>query len=160
MTYHFYFFAFCIIVYILFFENLMEIIIAVWESIRRIISAMLFMLFVFYIYSSLSFTYFRDDYSQNIPNSCDTMYNCLITIADQWHKNNALGGFLLFQVLAIEQDGTFKVSWGRFVFDMVFFIVVPTLLLNIVSGIIIDNFAEKRSKRDKLDDYQHSKCYV
>ena len=138
----------------------MEIILAIWEPIGRIASALLFMLCVFYIYSALSFTQYREDYSQNIPNSCDTMYNCLITIADQWYKNNALGGFLSNQAPAIEQDGSFKVSWGRFIFDLIFFIIVPTLLVNIISGIIIDNFAEKRSKRDKLDEYQHSKCFV
>ena len=59
MTYSFYFFVFCIIVDILFFDYLMEIILVIWEPIERITSALLFMLCVFYIYSALSFTQYR-----------------------------------------------------------------------------------------------------
>ena len=58
------------------------------------------------------------------------------------------------------QNSTFKVNWGRFIFDLIFFIAVPTLLVNIISGIIIDNFGERRSKRDELREYQQSKCFV
>ena len=58
------------------------------------------------------------------------------------------------------QNSTFKVNWGRFFFDLIFFIAVPTLLVNIISGIIIDNFGERRSKRDELREYQQSRCFV
>ena len=49
---------------------------------------------------------------------------------------------------------------GRFTFDLIFFIVVPTLLINLIFGIIIDNFAERRAKSDKMRENQLSKCFV
>ena len=160
MTVHFYYFVFCIIIAIIYVDSLMEVILAIWVPKYRIAWTLLLTLGVLYIYAALSFTQFRNDYSQNIPNSCDSVYNCLITISDQWYKNNALGGFLSTQVPAIVQDSTFKVNWGRFFFDLIFFIAVPTLLVNIISGIIIDNFGERRSKRDELKEYQRSRCFV
>ena len=160
MTIHFYYFVFCIIVAIIYVDSLMEVILAIWVPKYRIAWTLLLTLGVLYIYAALSFTQFRKDYSQNIANSCDSVYNCLITISDQWYKNNALGGFLSTQVPAIVQNSTFKVNWGRFFFDLIFFIAVPTLLVNIISGIIIDNFGERRSKRDELREYQQSRCFV
>ena len=160
MTVRFYYFVFCIIIAIIYVDNLMEVILAIWVPKDRIAWTLLLTLGVLYIYAALSFTQFRDDYSNNIPNSCDSVYNCLITISDQWYKNNALGGFLSMQSSAIVQNSTFKVNWGRFFFDLIFFIAVPTLLVNIVSGIIIDNFGERRSKRDELREYQLSRCFV
>ena len=160
MTVHFYYFVFCIIVAIIYVDSLMEVILAIWVPKYRIAWTLLLTFGVLYIYAALSFTQFRNDYSQNIANSCDSVYNCLITISDQWYKNNSLGGFLSTQVPAIVQDSTFKVNWGRFFFDLIFFIAVSTLLVNIISGIIIDNFGERRSKRDELREYQRSRCFV
>ena len=99
-------------------------------------------------------------YSQNISNSWDTVFNCYITIADQWYKNNGLGGFLSINAPAISLNNSFSINWGRFSFDLIFFIVVPTLLINIIFSIIIDNFAERRSKRDQLRENQLSQCFV
>ena len=160
MILNFYFFVFCIIIIFIYSDNLMEVVLAIWEPKYRIAWTLLLTLCVLYIYSALSFTQFREDYSLSIPESCDTMYNCLITIIDQWYKNGDLGGFLSNAVPAIQEEGTFKINWGRFLFDLMFFIIVPTLLINIVSGIIIDNFGERRGKRDQLSEYQHSRCFV
>ena len=160
MIVHFYFFVFCIIILVIYVDSLMEVVLALWIPKYRIAWTLLLTLCVLYVYSAISFTQFRNNYSQNIPNSCDTIYDCLITITDQWYKNGDLGAFLSNQVPAIQENSTFHVSWGRFFFDLVFFIVVPTLLVNIVSGIIIDNFGERRSKRDQLTEFQRSRCFI
>ena len=103
---------------------------------------------------------FRNDYSQNISNSCESVFDCYVTIVDQWYKNNGLGGFLSTNVPAISLNNKFNINWGRFIFDLIFFVVVPTLLINLIFGIIIDNFAERRAKSDKMRENQLSKCFV
>ena len=160
MIIHFYFFVFWIIILVIYVDSLKEVVLALWVPKDRIAWTLLLVLCVLYVYSAISFTQYRNDYSQNIPNSCDTMYDCLITIADQWYKSGNLGSFLSNQVPAIQEYSTFHVSWGRFFFDLVFFIIVSTLLVNIVSGIIIDNFGERRSKRDQLAEFQRSRCFI
>ena len=52
----------------------MEVILAIWVPKDRIAWTLLLTLGVLYIYAALSFTQFRDDYSNNIPNSCDSVY--------------------------------------------------------------------------------------
>ena len=160
ISYRPYFFIFCIIVFIIYSNSLMEVVLALWKPKERILWTLFLTMCVFYIYSVISLALFRNDYSQNISNSWDTVFNCYVTIADQWYKNNGLGGFLSINVPAISKNSKFSINWGRFSFDLIFFIVVPTLLINIIFSIIIDNFAETRSKRDRLREIQLSQCFV
>ena len=155
-----YFFIFCIIVFITYSNSLMEVVLALWVPKERIIWTIILTMCVIFIYSVISLTMFRNDYSQNISNSWDSVFDCYVTIVDQWYKNNGLGGFLSINVPAISLNSKFNINWGRFIFDLIFFIVVPTLLINLISGIIIDNFGERRVKRDNLKAKQLSQCFV
>ena len=155
-----YFFIFCIIVFIIYSNSLMEVVLALWVPKYRILWTIILIMGVIYIYSVISFTLFRIDYSQNISNSWESVFDWYVTIVDQWYKNNGLGGFLSTNVPAISLNNKFNINWGRFIFDLIFFVVVPTLLINLIFGIIVDNFAERRSKRDKMRENQLSKCFV
>ena len=160
ISYRPYFFVFCIIAFLIYSNSLMEVVLALWIPKHRILWTLFLTMCVIYIYSVLSLALFRNDYSQNISNSWDTVFNCYVTIADQWYKNNGLGGFLSINAPAISLNNSFSVNWGRFSFDLIFFIVVPTLLINIIFSIIVDNFAERRAKRDQLRENQLSQCFV
>ena len=160
MTYHYYFFVFCLIVFIIYFDILKEIVLAIWVPRKRIQWTVIIMMTIIFIYSVLSFIFLRNDYSQNILNSWDYIFNCYVTIVDQWYKNHGLGAFLSTNVPAITQNGKFNINWGRFSFDLIFFILVQKLLIIIIFGIIIDNFAERRTKRDHLKECQRSQCFV
>jgi len=46
------------------------------------------------------------------------------------------------------------------VFDLSFFLVVITVLLNIIFRIIIDTFAELRDKKKKTDDDIKNVCFI
>ena len=48
----------------------------------------------------------------------------------------------------------------RFTTDMVYFIFFDLLFSNIVSGIMIDTFAELRAKREEMDDDKKNFCYI
>ena len=64
-----YFFIFCIIVFIIYSKSLMEVVLALWVPRRRILWTIILTMGVIYIYSVISLTMFRNDYSQNISNS-------------------------------------------------------------------------------------------
>lgn len=46
-----------------------------------------------------------------------------------------------------ENNPSFTVYWARAIFDIIFFVVVTTLGLNIVVAILVDRFSELRSER-------------
>ncbi len=45
-------------------------------------------------------------------------------------------------------------------FDLLFFIIVLVLLLNIVFGIIIDTFTSLRDAKNEREDYLKNKCFL
>ena len=44
-------------------------------------------------------------------------------------------------------EPSFNIYWARSIFDLLFFIIITTLGLNIVVAIIVDRFSELRSER-------------
>ena len=48
----------------------------------------------------------------------------------------------------------------RAVFDLVFFILVVIIVLNIVFGIIIDSFAELRDHQNAMNEDMRNKCFI
>lgn len=48
----------------------------------------------------------------------------------------------------------------RFATDMIYFIFFDLLFGNIVSGKMIDTFAELRSQREEMTDDKKNKCYI
>ena len=158
--YRSYFFIFCIFMFKIYSNSLKVVVLALWVPKYRILWVIILTMCVIYIYSVISLTMFRNDYSKNISNSCESVFDFNVTIVDQWYKNNSLRGFLSDNVPAISLNNKFSINWGRFTFDLIFFIVVPTLLINLIFDIIIDNFAERRTKRDNLKANQLSQCFV
>lgn len=137
----------------------MEVLRAVWQPKWRIIVTFLMVILIMYLYAVISFVMFENDFKKNIEDSCQNIFGCFIVIFDSWYKDG-LGGFLSEESPATAEDGTYKARWGRIIFDFMFFLIVPTLLINILSGIIIDNFAERRSNRDMIKQRQQSQCYI
>ena len=46
-----------------------------------------------------------------------------------------------------QPEPSFTIYWARSIFDLLFFIIITTLGLNIVVAIIVDRFSELRSER-------------
>ena len=57
-------------------------------------------------------------------------------------------------------DSTVAKYWGRYVFDLSFFIIVIILLLNLLFGIIIDAFADLRDERNMIEEDIREKCFI
>ena len=76
--------------------------------------------------------------------SCDTLISCMITLITS--------GVI----------GTSMSHWDpiKFILDTLYFVFFALLFSNIVSGIMIDTFAELRDKRVKIEDDMKNFCYI
>jgi inositol 1,4,5-triphosphate receptor type 1/inositol 1,4,5-triphosphate receptor type 3 len=75
---------------------------------------------------------------------CDSVIDCILDL----FVSGKIGGTMK----------RFKLV--RFIADLIFFVFFGLLLSNIVSGIMIDTFAELRNKRDQMHDDKKNKCYI
>lgn len=99
-----------------------------------------------YIFSLIFYdTYALDIMAEKDPDeSCDTIISCIMDL----YVSGTIGG-------SVEE---FK--FVRFMTDLIYFIFFGLLFGNIVSGIMIDTFAELRSKREEMNDDKKNKCYI
>ena len=65
-----------------------------------------------------------------------------------------MGGDLAYEYANFEYFGL------RALFNLLFFIIVNTLLMNIVFGIIVDTFSELRDEKFQTEDQMKNYCFI
>mmetsp|Transcript_31213 Transcript_31213/g.30746 ORF Transcript_31213/g.30746 Transcript_31213/m.30746 type:complete len:457 (-) Transcript_31213:46-1416(-) len=158
---NFFWFAFVITYLTLFSPQILEVTAAIWMPRQRIISTVVLSSIILYWFAVIAYVYFGNDFHEIVGGSNQSMTRMLVVIFDSWYKFG-LGNFLSDNGMPAIQDSNYdyEAKTGRILFDFLFFFVVPTLLLSILSGIIIDNFFERRSQRDTINERQNDQCFV
>jgi hypothetical protein len=87
-----------------------------------------------------------------------SMMHCFLSTVNYGIRGGGgIGEFLPTQTAAPENIQGF---YFRSIYDLTFFLIIITILLNIIFGIIIDSFAQLRGqKMDMLED-QKNKCFI
>ena len=143
-----------------------------------------------YIYSIFGFAMFRDrykiggplvqvyDYSlaaQQTPNPeyfmCSSLWWCFLShlsisipnggvnVAENdpcWGGNSSLA---YRKGCENQNDDSVATAW-RLTYDFSFFVIVITILLNVVFGIIIDSFSSLRERKENVTKYIQNWCFV
>lgn len=96
----------------------------------------------FFLYS-----YYRD--SQGI--FCDTLLSCFLSTVNYGMMGGLSGAF----------GPTLPADFNlRLVFDLLFFILITTILMAIVYGIIVDTFSELRGERNERELDMSNVCFI
>ena len=135
----------------------------------------LFLSMIFsYFFALLGFFFFNEDYEQN---ECDTLRTCFLTTLNEGIRAGGGIGEYMRHVDpfmgggggdgSVGKSGTGGQSMDsvpywlfRMFFDLFFFLVLNIILLNLVFGIIIDNFAERRFDRQEKNINKQQFCFV
>ncbi|CAM9504605.1 unnamed protein product [Ectocarpus sp. 12 AP-2014] len=96
-----------------------------------------------------------DDDSAEGFSGCSTLGECSITLF-QYALRGDLGTYLL--LMTDQDEPGHRVR--RFLYDVAYWVLVPLLLLNMVSGVILDSFAQLRDEEAALKDELKSRCVV
>jgi len=160
------------------------------ESIRNIVKSIVLNLFqlamtgflgliVIYIFSVIGFMYFGDCYdncddyddpTNTDPNFspcgqrvsqfnayCDTLFDCFISTL---YLGIRMGGGIGEAIKSPVKNDSKCDYWSRMAFDLLFFVFIILILLNIIFGIIIDTYADLRVQRLKIKDDVNNCCYI
>ena len=87
--------------------------------------------------------------------SCDTLWMCFVTTLNQGLRNGGGIGDVLRQPSRTEHTFTL-----RLVYDLMFFFMVIILGLDLIFGVIVDTFAELRSKQQEKDRISKNSCFI
>ncbi|KAK6195687.1 hypothetical protein SNE40_001061 [Patella caerulea] len=154
-VFHGYFFSF----HLLHMAKLNQLLIRVTQAVTRnglsLILVGLMGLAIIYIHALAAFAFFRDLLDSNEGRQCDTMFQCFITVI---HHGLSDGMYNTFEQMLTGKS--FAVSAGVAAYDVIFFIVVTTIGLNIIFGIIVDTFSELRDSKWQIDNDMKSNCFI
>jgi len=124
---------------------------------------------VIYHFSLVGQLFFRNDYMWNWQDAttgnwsnvdlCSTTLDCLMNTIYLGLSYGGLAEALsdVRQEWVGEDSDTAKIRWAV---DLLFFIAVIVLLLNIIFGIVIDTFASQRDKQALILDNMENVCFI
>jgi hypothetical protein len=122
---------------------------------KQILLTLLFGLFIVFIYSTIYFLAFAEEFDPDDNFYCDNLRNCFSTVLSNGVRAGGGIGDIFSQYKSLGQKEILRI-----ITDLSFYIIVIIILLNIIFGIIIDTFAELRDQRnDLIYDLQHN-CFI
>lgn len=106
-----------------------------------------FMVLIFiYIYSVFSNLYFKENLEE-MGGVCNGLIQCYFALLNTAFTNGSgLGGMLTAEEM---KSGNYGRYFGYVIIDLMFFITVNCVALNLVFGIIVDTFGELRELNEK-----------
>ncbi|XP_019863943.1 PREDICTED: inositol 1,4,5-trisphosphate receptor type 3-like [Amphimedon queenslandica] len=153
-----YFYCGCMLYLFLRNHVMFFIIRALKKSAFQLLTVLLLCFICTYIYAVVSFAFLQNYFSEGNDQFCNTLFECFIT-ATRLGLLNTLGLELGIRP-SDEYEPNFRLLIVRTVYDLIFFVVVTTLGLNIVVAILVDRFSEMREERDKVTDDNKNRCLV
>lgn len=130
-------------------------------------TAMLIFIMI-YIFSAFGFIFLSDHfYDDNIHSGvldrkgdsfCMSLMHCFLSFINYGLR----GGGGIADPLQIVQNspGNRQTFYFRIVFDLGFFLIVTVILFDIVTGIIIDTFAELRDEKSEKEEDIRNVCFI
>jgi hypothetical protein len=114
---------------------------------------------VVYIFSFFSFIFFRRDYINDDGMYCNSLLDCFATLignVDSGGIRDRIGSGVQLANSTSYNDGQI----GRIVLDLMFWILIVTIMMNLVLGIIVDTFSQLREQQAFVDSEKTSKCFI
>ena len=109
-----------------------------------------------YVFTLFAYIMFNDSYPEGF---CDSTWGCFLTTMDVSFKyDSGLGGFLTPSNEVKPNDVTYFMV--RFAFDNIYFILLMIIMINIVSGIIIDTFGTLREELNEYNFDLENYCFI
>eukprot|EP01080_Neovahlkampfia_damariscottae_P010070 gene10070-2491_t len=136
------------------FKPLQYILQSVWIHKDVLLLTGLLLLATIWFFSSIIFNFFNQQFFLTVNGQtefiCDTMFRCYLMIINYGLRGEGFWEDLFEPVTDV---------W-RLIFDLVFWICVVLILMNIVFSTILESFAEIREEGQKLNDQITNTCFI
>lgn len=136
--------------------QLYNVVLAVTQNGVPLLLTFTLQLVVVYIFSIIAFYSFSNFFFDEGENfSCHSLLQCFVILTNTGLR---MGGGIADEL----EQPNYHIGQGagRFFFDVLFFLILIVIFLNIVFGIIVDTFAELREQRNFIEEDQASKCFI
>ena len=143
-----------------FVPTIKEIVIAFKLRFSQLISMIGFLAILIFFYSNIGFYFLSGEFDKDVDgkkkNLCGTLLECSITYFNLGVRSGGGIGDLL-DMKPYRDTSTY---WIRWVTDMIFYITVILLLLNMINGVIVSTFSQIREESNEKEEDINNKCFI
>ncbi|KAL9648721.1 hypothetical protein ABK040_003659 [Willaertia magna] len=134
------------------FPTLMDILKSILVNSKKLIATGLLLIVVLFGFSIIYFSYYRTDFVLKTDGqyTCDSLLLCFVTILDYGFRSDS----------AFENLYPHDIYAGRAFVDILFFLFVILILVNVVFGTILDSFQQIRKERELKKNEIRNKCFI
>ena len=148
--------------------TLKDVIRSVTMNMKQLLMTAMLSMIVIYLFAVFAFMFISDLLFDSAIDSsllnkqgnsiCTSLLHCFTSSVNYGLRvGGGMGEFLTRQTTAEYNVTPYTI---RFFYDVSFFLLVSTILLNVVQGIIVDAFAELREKSDIQSIDMKNVCYI
>lgn len=156
---HPFYYTFGVLMFIFFSETTKNVLKSITTNLKEIFIAVVITLMLTYIYAILMFFYYFENLSQKVfgDNSrpCITLWKCYMNVISYGIRLG--GGIGEATQYVSENDSWFEET---VLYQLTFFFLINIISLNIIFGIIIDTFSQKRQDNAKFQQIMSNICLI
>lgn len=127
-----------------------------FDNSSKFIISLIIIFLVILPYSFALLTFFHQEFNEGV-NYCSSYFECYVyTLNKGIRAGGGIGDTLSISILSSSP----AYFWSRFFYDITFFVIIKLILINIISGIIIDNFGNLRDEMNARETDIRNNCFV
>ena len=130
------------------FTTMQSILASVTQKFRQLLITLIMAAIIMFAYTIFVMLYFNDFM---IDSSCNNLSHCYWNIIDNAFTNGS-GVVSLLQPMFYGKGGDGR-FYGKLILDVSFFLLINTVLLNIILAILVDTFSNLRQRDDEFSKY-------
>lgn len=135
-------------------KTIEDVLRAVTTPAGQLVSTMVLVLIFLLIFTTYGFYFYPDEYSDQ---DCETLFVCLVLNMDQGLR---YGGGIGEYWPNLPQYGSSAIWLDMAIYNLLFFIIITVILLNVVFGVIIDTFGALREEHNFKVKDMSTNCFI
>ena len=152
-----FFFSYLLLEIVTRFKTLQNVLLAIQKPYKELILIFILWIILIYYFSIIGYVWFRTTEFPRPDKDCNSLLKCVATI---FHQNNRMDNGISGYLKKRNNEPSKNTFTWRFFYDEIGNLMLKILIVNMISGIIIDNFASLRNDEKKMIDDRHNVCTI
>ena len=152
-----FFFSFLLLEIITRFKTLQNVLVAIKNPYKELLLIFILWIILIYYFSIMGYLWLRENHFPHPDKDCNSLLKCVATI---FHQNNRMDNGISGYLIARNNKPSKNPFTWRFFYDEVGNLMLKILIGNMISGIIIDNFAALRKSETEMIYDMNNVCTI
>ena len=152
-----FFFSFLLLEIITRFKTLQNVLVAIKNPYKELILIFILWIILIYYFSIIGYLWLRENHFPRPDKDCNSLLKCVATI---FHQNNRMDNGISGYLKPRNEKPSKNPFTLRFFYDEIGNLMLKILIGNMISGIIIDNFAALRKSETEMIYDMNNICTI